>query len=187
MNEFELLQRLADKMDRLGLTSEASMVDNILKTVIALPKIDKWKEKRLDHLSELLKKKRKDPNALEDYRKKAKEILDEELKKRQSGPPEERLYMWVCNRFHSSCSICSKRSGRVRSLKQWGIEGLPGSHICQRKSCNCRIVLLPLVESNSNDSDMAVRLIGLREDNTAQNMQQGFSLEPFWHSTSTIS
>ena len=38
----------------------------------------------------------------------------------------------------------------------------------------------------SDDGDAAARLIGLRQDNSAENMQQGFALMPFWSGQGTL-
>jgi hypothetical protein len=183
--ELVLLARLADGLDRRGMLREADEVDRIIRLAIAWPGVRGWLRKQYDRLRRLFSKKRTDPAAAKEYDSTAANRLDDMLRRKQGGPPEERVFLWFCQRFPNSCPTCSGRHGRLRTLRQWRAEGLPGPLVCERDDCACHLVpLLPGGAAQMDeDGDVAANMIGLQEDNRGYNMNQGFSLEPFFSDT----
>lgn len=181
MNCLLKLAYLADELDRRNMKNEADQVDKIIRVAVDLPRISDWLRKQYNKLRILFSKK---PN--KEYGTAAADRLDDMLRRKQSGPPDDRIFLWFCQRFPNSCENCNKRHGRMRTLRQWRVEGLPGSN-CTKNNCACLLVpllpsgtLSPNIVQTTDDADIAANTIGLREDNSTLNLQQGFVLEPFF-------
>ncbi len=176
------LVRLADELDRCGMMREADEVDRILKEAVDWTRAREWLGRQYQRLRRLFTRKRKDPGAAQEYDAAAANRLDDMLRRKQSGPSEERVFLWFCNQFPNSCATCRGRHGRMRTLRQWRAEGMPGPSVCERDRCGCR--LMPLVPGGAvqmdEDGDIAAGAIGVREDGIGPNMNQGFVLEPFF-------
>lgn len=183
--ELHALVRLADEFDRRGMSLEADQVDHIIRLAIAWPRIGDWLHRQYEKLRRLFSKKKTDPGAAKEYDAASADRLDDMLRRKQSGPPDERIYLWFCNRFPNSCHPCRSRHGRMRTLRQWRVEGLPGPQVCKNNKCACYLV--PMAPGGSiqmdEDGDIAAGIIGLQEDSSGHNMNQGVALEPFFSDT----
>lgn len=187
-SELQALVRLADEFDRRGMLREADKVDRIIKLAIEWPRITGWLRKQYDRLRRLFSKKKTDPGAAQEYDAAAGNRLDDMLRQKQSGPPDERIFLWFCQQFPHSCHTCRGMHGRVRTLRQWRAEGMPGPMVCEKDECACHLV--PMAPGGTiapggpiqmdEDGDFAANAIGLREDNSSYSMNQGFVLEPFF-------
>lgn len=184
--ELLALAHLADEFDRRGMLREADEIDRIIRLAVEWPRIGAWLHKQYERLRQLFSRKKKDPSAAQEYDAAAANRLDDMLRRKQSGPPDERVFLWFCNRFPHSCNTCRKRHGRMRTMRQWRGEGLPGPSVCEKDNCACYLVALAPggmltgpVQMNE-DADLAAGIIGLREDNSGRDMHQGFVLEPFF-------
>lgn len=187
------LVRLADELDRRGMLREADEVDRIIRTAIEWPRIGPWLRRQYERLRQLFSRKQTNPGAAKAYDAAAANRLDDMLRRKQSGPPDERVYLWFCHRYPNSCEPCSGRHGRMRTLRQWRAEGVPGPGVCQQTRCECR--LIPLMPGGAlppggaaqmdEDGDIAANITGLRENNSGYSMNQGFALEPFFSDTKT--
>jgi len=179
--ELSALVRLADDLDRRGMLCEADEVDRIIR----LAGIRDWLRKQYERLRGLFSKKKSDPGAAKEYDAAAANRLDDMLRRKQSGPPEERVFLWFCERFPNSCETCRGRHGRMRTLRQWRAEGLPGPMVCEKDNCACHLVPLAPggVAQMDEDGDIMANITGLREDNSGYSMNQGFALEPFFSDT----
>jgi hypothetical protein len=179
---------LAESLGSMGDMEAAREVSGLLLRTAMDPFLAQWLRHKYERLVPLWEKRKKGSEKDEEaYAGAAKEQLDAALRKLEAGPPEDRLYFWFNMPAAESCPPCRARHGRIRSLRQWRAEGLPGPAVCQKARCGCS--LLPLrpggavpagIGRLNDDGDAAARLIGLRQDNSAENMQQGFALMPFW-------
>jgi hypothetical protein len=193
MIKLHALTSLADKLDKQGLLHEANEVDGLIKLAVAWPRITEWLHKQYEHLRQLFSKKKNNPGVAQEYDTAAANKLDDMLRRKQSGPPNERIFLWFCNQFPNSCQTCHSRHGRMRTLIQWKTEGMPGPAVCEKDNCACYLV--PMAPGGAlapggpvqmdEDGNVAAGIIGLREDNSGQNMNQGFMLEPFFSDTKT--
>lgn len=177
-----ILIQLADEFDKRGMIKEANEVDSIIKSAVDFSRLSGWLRKQYDRLRQLFQKKKKNPIATKEYDVASTNRLDDMLRRKQSGPAEERVYLWFCQRFPNSCQSCNSRHGRMRTLKQWRTQGVPGPMVCENDTCTCRLVLLSpggALQTNE-DGDFAAGSIGIREDNIGLGMNQGFTLEPFF-------
>lgn len=180
------LVRLADELDRRGMLREADEVDRIVRLAVDWPRIGAWLKRQYERLRRLFSKKQKNPGAAQEYDAAAANRLDDMLRRKQSGPPDERVFLWFCNRFPNSCQSCRNRHGRMRTMRQWRLEGLPGPSVCEKNNCACYLV--PLAPGGAaagpvqmnEDADLAAGIVGLREDGSGRDMHQGFTLEPFF-------
>jgi len=171
---FKLLIRLANDLDQRGMIKEADLIDSIIKSAISNPA--DWLRKQYNRLNALYSKKHPA------YEKEAAKTLDEMLKRKQSGPEDERIFIWFCQSFPNTCNNCKSRHGRMRTLKQWRAEGLPPS-VCQNMDCQCRLIQLlsgGATDQMDDDADVAAGIIGLRQDTSGLSTSQGFILEPFF-------
>jgi len=186
MNDLMSLVRLADDLDGRGMFREADQVDHIIKHAIEWSRMGGWLRKQYERLRRLFSRKKSKPSMAKEYDTAAGTRLDDMLRKKQSGPPDERIFLWFCNRFPNSCLSCADRHGRVRTLRQWRAEGLPGPAVCEKgDGCRCRLVQMGpggAIQTDEDGNFMAAT-VGLREDNSGSSMNQGFSLEPFFSST----
>jgi len=188
------LGALADCLDAMGLEKEAGEVSGLMLRTAMDPFLAQWLRHKYERLVPLWEKRKGGSKEdEEEYTGAAKEQLDSTLRRIEEGPPEDRLYFWFNMPPAESCGPCRARHGRIRSLRQWRAEGLPGPAVCEKPRCGCS--LLPLrpggavpagVGRLADDGDAAARLIGLRQDNSAENMQQGFALMPFWSGQGTL-
>jgi hypothetical protein len=180
--ELWALVRLADELDRRGMLREANQVDLLIRTAVEWPRLSSWLRKQYERLRGLFAKKKKVPGAAQEYEAAAADRLDDMLRRKQSGPPEERVFLWFCQRFPNSCSACNDRHGRMRTMRQWRAEGLPGPGVCEHQNCACHLVQLGPggAVQMDEDGDFAANMVGLREDGSGHNMNQGFTLEPFF-------
>lgn len=186
--ELRALVRLADEFDRRGMPREADQVDRIIRLAIAWPRIGDWLHRQYEKLRRLFSKKKADPGAAKEYDAASADRLDDMLRRKQSGPPDERIFLWFCHRFPNSCHPCGDRHGRMRTLRQWRAEGPPGPNVCEKDECECYLV--PLAPGGAlppggpvqmdEDGNIAAGIIGLQEDGSGHNMNQGFVLEPFF-------
>ena len=182
------LEVLAESLDALGLPEAADEVSGLMLRTAMDPFMAQWLRHKYERLNALYDKRKSGTSEDEkEYTEAAKEGLDDVLQKKEEGPPDERLYVWFCLKSTGTCGTCRARHGRIRSMNKWRAEGLPGPGVCEKTRCGC--TLLPLrpggampagVAGLADDGDMAAGLIGLRQDNSAENMQQGFALMPFW-------
>lgn len=184
------LRRLAMRLAGMGEYKTADEVRGLVCCAVATsPYVARWLKRKYDRLQDLHDRRRTsmDEGKEEDYAEAASEQLDDILRRRETGSPDDRLYAWFCLRTPDSCGPCRARHGRIRTLRQWRTEGLPGPQVCTKPECGC--ALFPLrpggappagVQHLNDDGDAAAGMIGLREDNSAENMQQGFALMPFW-------
>jgi hypothetical protein len=179
------LVRLADELDRRGMLCEADEIDRIIRTAIAWPQMGAWLRRQYDRLRHLFSRKKDKPGMAKEYDAAAGRRLDDMLRDKQSGPPDERVHLWFCNQFPNSCQACRDRHGRVRTLRQWRAEGMPGPAVCENLSCACRLVQMGPGGSvqMDEDGDFAAGAIGLQEDSSGHSMNQGFALEPFFSDT----
>jgi len=188
MTELFALMRLADEFDKRGLLREADFVDCLIRHAAEWSKLSSWLRKKYEHLKQLFSKKKNDSGAANKYDNAAGDRLDDMIRRKQSGPVDERLFLWFCNRFPNSCQECGDRQGRMRTLRQWREEGLPGSGVCTNGNCACR--LLPLTPGGvlqmNEDGDFMAGAVGLQEDGLLSNMNQGFVLEPFFSNYGTL-
>ena len=181
---------LADALDRRGLFAEANQVDGILHVALDWSGMGQWLRRKYDKMRALFQRRQQDSTAEKEYGEAAKESLDDILRRKQAGPPDERIFLWYCNRFRESCPNCIRRHGRMRTLRQWRSEGLPSSSVCQRGQCACRLVALGPggvltpggIVQMTEDKDEFLGLSGLQENSLTSNMggQGGFALEPFY-------
>jgi len=183
--ELQALVRLADEFDKRGMLREANQVDRIITLAVEWPRVTGWLRKQYERLRQLFSKKKTDPGAAKEYDVASADRLDDMLRRKQSGPPDERVFLWFCQRFPNSCHSCNGRHGRMRTLRQWRAEGLPGTAVCEKTECACYLVPLtpggaPPPVQMDEDGDIAAGIIGLREDGSGANMNQGFVLEPFF-------
>lgn len=185
--ELALLVRLADELDRRGMLREADEVDRIVRLAVGWPDVRDWLRRQYERLRRLFSRKRTDPAAAKEYDAAAANRLDDMLRRKQAGPPDERVFLWFCQQFPNSCQTCRGRHGRMRTLRQWREDGLPGPLVCERDSCACRLVpLMPGgVAQMDEDGDVAANMVGLQEDSSGHSMNQGFALEPFFSDTTT--
>lgn len=177
------LVRLADELDRRGMFREADQIDHLIRCAVTWPRMGDWLRKQYERLRHLFSKKKSKPGMAREYDAAAGTRLDDMLRRKQSGPPDERIFLWFCNRFPNSCPSCVGRHGRVRTLRQWRAEGVPGPAVCEKgDGCRCRLVQMGPggAMQMDEDGDFAAGLIGLREDGSGPNMNQGFALEPFY-------
>lgn len=188
--ELRLLVRLADEFDRRGMPLEANQVDRIIRIAVAQSRMAEWLRRQYGRLRRLFAKKKANPGTSGEYDAAAAHRLDDMLRRKQSGPPDERIFLWFCQRFPNSCQACGDRHGRMRTLRQWRAEGTPGPAVCAKGECACRLVPLApggALPSNppqmDEDGDFAAGAVGLREDGSGHNMNQGFALEPFFSNT----
>jgi hypothetical protein len=189
--ELQALVRLADEFDRRGMPREADEVDRIVRLAVERPRLADWLRRQYERLRRLFSRRRGNPAAAQEYDVAAANRLDDMLRRKQSGSPDERVFLWFCNQFPNSCPACHRRHGRMRTLRQWRGEGVPGPLVCERGDCACRLVpLLPLgtpggIAQMDEDGDIAANIVGLRENGSGHNMNQGFALEPFFSDTKT--
>jgi len=178
------LVRLANELDAAGMPEEADRVDAILRHAALWDRIGRALRRKYDRLRTLFEKSRsKTDDEKREYSAPAGKRLDDMLRKRLAGPAEKRLYVWFCNRYASSCGPCRARHGRMRTLEQWRANGMPGPGVCEKAKCSCSLIGIGpggTVQQTASDQDIAANSIGLRDDGKLENMNQGFSLEPFF-------
>lgn len=184
------LRRLASRLVDAGEYKTADEVRGLMcRAVATSPYVERWLKRKYDRLQTLHERRRSSMKKQdeEEYADAATEHLDDMLRRRETGPPDERLYAWFCLQTADSCGPCRARHGKIRTLRQWRTEGMPGPQVCAKPDCGC--ALFPLrpggtapagVRRLNDDGDAAAGMIGLRQDNSAENMQQGFALMPFW-------
>lgn len=185
--ELTLLVHLADELDRRGMLWEADEVDHIVRLAVGGPDVRDWLRRQYERLRRLFSRKKTDPGAAKTYDAAAANRLDDMLRRKQSGPPDERVFLWFCQQFPNSCPACRGRHGRMRTMRQWRGEGLPGPMVCEKDDCACHLVpLLPGgVAQMDEDGDIMANITGLQEDSSGHSMNQGFALEPFFSDTTT--
>lgn len=186
------LEALAESLDALGLPEAADEISGLMLRTAMDPFLAQWLRHKHERLNALYNKRKSGTSKDEkEYTEAAKEELDDVLRKKEEGPPEERLYVWFCLKMPGSCSMCRARHGRIRSMNRWRSEGLPGPGVCEKSRCGCTLLPLRpggampsgvagLADDGEATGDAVAGLIGLRQDNSAENMQQGFALMPFW-------
>lgn len=185
MSELIILAQLADELDRRRFLEEADRIDAIIREAAVWDRISNFMRRKYQKLRQLFQKKRSLPTESEDAKPQEEEAdkrLNDMLQQKQTGPAEERLYVWFCHRYPNACTPCKSRHGRMRTLTQWRSEGVPGSAICAKSMCECQLVIMGPqgIAQPANDEDIAANSIGAREDGTLENMNQGFTLEPFF-------
>lgn len=179
------LVRLADELDRRGFVEEADRIDAILREAALWDRISNFMKKKYQKLRQLFQKKRTLPAESEEAKPQEEEAdkrLNDMLQRKQTGPAEERLYVWFCHQYPNACEPCTSRHGRMRTMTQWRVEGLPGSAVCTKSMCECQLVAMGPqgVAQPAHDQDIAANSIGTREDGTLENMNQGITLAPFF-------
>jgi len=185
MSELIVLAQLADELDRRGFLEEADRIDAIIREAAIWDRSSDFMQRKYQKLRELFRRKKLLPSESEQARPQeieADKRLNDMLRRKQEGPAEERLYVWFCHRYPSACLPCSDRHGRMRTMTQWRREGVPGPAVCTKSICECQLIAMGphgLIQP-AYDQDIAANSIGTREDGTLENMNQGFSLEPFF-------
>ena len=185
MNELITLSQLADELDRRGFLEEADGIDAIIREAAVWDRISDFMRQKYQKLRQLFQKKKSVPadgNAAKPQEEESDKRLNNMLQKKQTGPAEEKLYVWFCHQYPNACVPCTSRHGRMRTMTQWRTEGMPGSSICTKGSCECQLVVMGPqgIAQPAHDQDIAANSIGTREDGTLENMNQGFTLEPFF-------
>jgi hypothetical protein len=170
------LADLADLFDKYGMFEQANDIDQILKLAIDNTKLISWIQKQYQRLKQLYSKKK-----TKEYSEAAGNRLDDMLRQKQNGSMEDKIYLWYCHNYDNSCMECKKRHSRMRTMKQWRQEGLPGTHVCNNMSCTCRLIqLLPNAHMQMDSDGISTSIIGLREDNSTEDMHQGITLDSFF-------
>lgn len=179
MNDLVLLAKLADGLDSRGEHAAADEVDGLLREAAVWDRLGRFLKRRYDGLLNLFRRRKRDGG--EAYGEEAGKALGDMLRRKETGPPAERLFVWFCHRYPTACEPCTSRHGRIRTMRQWQAEGVPGAAVCLRGNCECTLVPMRAGGFAASDgADIAAHSIGLREDGTLENMNQGFSLEPFF-------
>lgn len=181
------LLKLSMDLKKSGFNKEAAEVNIILKEAFSFGDVSGWFRDKYNKLKEKFNRKKqteKTPKAGEaakEYKEEVKNTFEDILQKKESGPPEQRLYLWYTHPFESGCPICSSRNGQMRTLVQWRALGFPGraNAACIKKpNCNCFLIRLqpggmPNIATNDDGEFNIADLIGLQPDNSVRNMQQG--------------
>lgn len=193
------LFKLSRDLNESGFEKEAYEINLIIKEALEWGDITGWFKKQYNKLKDRFNKKeeaKNTPQAAEterEYETVREDALEEMLQRKESGPPEEQLYFWYTHPFESGCPVCASRHGQTRTLAQWRALGFPGrsNGACiKRPNCNCLLIRIkpggvPNIARNDDGAFDISDLIGIGEDNTKKNMQQGpmFTGEQFFNNS----
>ena len=191
------LFKLSRDLDESGFKKEACEVNLIIKEALEWGDVAGWFKTKYNFIKNLFNKKEQAKNTEraaeteEEYTEAKNDVFEEMLQRKESGPPEQRLYFWYTHPFEAGCPVCASRHGQMRTLTQWRELGFPGrsNGACiKRPNCNCLLIRIkpggvPNIARNDDGAFDISDLIGIGEDNTKKNMQQGpmFTGEQFFN------
>jgi|19_taG_2_1085344.scaffolds.fasta_scaffold00640_4 hypothetical protein len=193
------LLKLSRDLRHSGFYKESEDVDFLIKEAFGVGDIASWFRDKYNKLKSKFNRKKETEGtpqaeeASQEYRQEQRDSFEEVLQRKESGPPEGRLYFWYTHPFEAGCQICASRHGQLRTLAQWRSLGFPGrsnSSCIKSPNCNCFLIRVqpggtPNVATNDDGKFNISDLIGIGEDNTKKNMQQGpmFTGEQFFNNS----